>query len=192
MTTKIFRHRGFPCCSCQKKWFPAFEAELVARGLPVPPIAQLIGGAAASASTHSRGGAADWWGVNVEVAATARMMGAPATWIRETGSFADNKHTHSVLRGCPHLHPSAQAQIREVDAGGDGLIGNAEDTHPLKDYLNQRTWQEGIAWHKAQRVRRRRLEKISKNKRNKEKWREWIQKASKRIKRLREKNRDAA
>lgn len=192
MTTKIFWHRGFPCCRCQKLWFPAFEAELLARGLPVPPLAQLIGGAVASANTHATGGAADWWGVNVEVAATARMMGAPATWIRETGSFADNKHTHSVLRGCTHLHPSAQAQIREVDSAGDGLVGNTPDDPRLKDFRNDRTWQEGIQWHKAQRVRRRRLEKISKNKRNKEKWREWIQKANKRIKRLREKNRDSA
>lgn len=192
MTTKIFRHRGFPCCSCQKLWFPAFEAELLARGLPVPQIAQLIGGAVASANTHATGGAADWWGVNVEVAATARMMGAPATWVRSTGSFADNKHTHSVLRGCPHLHPSAQAQIREVDAGGDGLIGNAADPPPLKDYLNQRTWQEGIAWHRALERRRARSMKIRRAKERKAKWRRWIKRADEKIAKWREKNHDSA
>lgn len=152
-------YRGRPCCACQAAWLPVFEKELVDLGLIKKEltIAQLIGGAAASAGVHTDGGMADWWETDVEIAKVARQMGAPATWLRTTGSFANNRHTHSGLRGCPHMNASARAQITEVDAGGDGLLGDAPDDPRLKAFVNKRTWREGVAWATERQLHRQRL-----------------------------------
>lgn len=137
--------RGRTACACLAEWLPVFEAELRRRGVieSTVDIAQLTGSAAASAATHSGGGAFDIWqhdDVTVEV---ARQMGAPATWARTTGSFANNRHTHGVLQGCPHNEP-ARYQIAEVFNGGDGLVGSAPDPGPRP--IPDRTWRQGIAW----------------------------------------------
>lgn len=155
MTTTLFV-RGLPACSCQVKWFPVFETELMQLNIIDRPLrlAQLIGDAKASAKVHTGGGCADWWETDIRIAQIAREMGAPATWPRTTGSFADNQHTHSGIRGCPHMASGGLAQIREVDLGGDGLLGTAPDDPRLSPHLNGRTWQEGIAWAKRrQRIR---------------------------------------
>lgn len=149
-------YRGLPACPCQGRWFPVFEQELRELGIITAPLrlAQLIGDAKDSAKVHTLGGCADWWETDVRIAQIAREMGAPATWTRTTGSFADNQHTHSGLRGCPHMASGGLAQIREVDAGGDGLLGTAPDDPRLKPYLNTRSWEDGIAWAKRrQRIR---------------------------------------
>ena len=156
MTTTF---RGLPACTCQVAWFPVFERELRARGIIKQSLtlAQLIGAAEASAGTHSGGGAADWWETDIRIAQVARELGAPATWPRTTGSFATNKHTHSVLRGCPHLDPGAAAQIAEVDRGGDGLVGAISDHPELKRFTNKRTWQQGIRHANKLQLQRDRL-----------------------------------
>jgi hypothetical protein len=150
--------RNKPACECQYQWFPVFEQELRELGLIEKELtlAQLIGGAKASAGTHTGGGVADWWETDVEIAKVAREMGAPATWPRTTGSFATNKHTHSVLRGCPHLAPAAVKQIVEVDAGGDGLVGSVADAAVLRKSLNTRTWKQGVTWAKKRQLQRAR------------------------------------
>lgn len=141
--------RGKPACPCLAEWLPVFEAELLRRNVirESIDIAQLIGSAAASANTHSTGGAFDIWQHDPVTVWVARQMGADATWARTTGSFANNRHTHGVLTGCPH-NSAARYQIDEVRAGGDGLVGNTPDPGPRP--LSGRTWREGIAWAKQQ------------------------------------------
>lgn len=184
MTTLTYR--GLPCCTCQAEWFPAFEAELVARGLPVPRLMQLIGDAKASAKVHTSGGCADWDSIDVEIAAVARMMGAPATWVRDGSrdSFYDNQHTHSGLRGCVHMASGGLAQIKEVDVGGDGLLGGVADDPRLRDFLNRRTWRQGIEWHRLQDLRRARIAKIEKARARRAKARAVVQSTTRFINRL--------
>jgi hypothetical protein len=139
--------RGKPACPCLVEWLPAFEAELIRRGVirESIDIAQLIGGAEASAGTHTKGGVFDIWQHDPVTIWVARQMGADATWARITGSFEANRHAHGVLTGCQHNGP-ALYQIDEVRAGGDGLLGSTPDPGPRP--LSGRTWREGIAWAK--------------------------------------------
>lgn len=146
--------RGKPACSCLLKWLPAYEAELLRRGLLKSnlDVWQLIGGAAASGGTHALGGCFDIAQTSREQIAIARQMGADATWFRRynwdgKGGMA---HTHGVLRGCPHNGP-ARYQIAAVDQGYNGLgwMGRGgKDDGPRP--LTRRTWQQGIAWAKSQ------------------------------------------
>ena len=139
--------RGFPACPCLAAWFPVFERLAIVRGIVRESfdIAQLIGGAVESAGTHSEGGAFDVWQHDPETQRLGREMGA-ATFNRTTGSFADNRHSHGVLVGCPHNGP-ARYQIGALELGFNGL-GKAGrgglDTGPGPRKL--RTWREGIAW----------------------------------------------
>ena len=140
--------RGKPACPCLAQWYPAFEAELQRRGILQPGqqvyIYQLIGGADASAGTHTKGGAADDNQVSEAANWVARQMGADASWARVPPSFTF--HSHRVLRGCPHNGPAAY-QIAAVDAGYNGLGAGGRggpDDGPRP--LSGRTWREGIAW----------------------------------------------
>lgn len=141
--------RGKPACDCLARWLPAYEAELQARGLLTGPlhIYQLIGGAAASAGTHSTGGAFDLTDLPGDRDLwVARQMGADATWSRLT---MDPPHVHGVLRGCPHNAP-ARYQIDAVDDGYNGLgTGGRGGPDDGPRPLMGRTWQQGIAWHNA-------------------------------------------
>lgn len=147
--------RGKPACPCLARWIPFYERELRARGL-LPKggtltIFQLIGLAAASANTHKFGGALDDAHYDDLSIWVARQMGADASWARVTMS---PKHGHKVLRGCPHLHPEALAQIADVDRNDNGLVGSLPDDGPRP--LSYRTWEQGIVWHQEQqRIRRR-------------------------------------
>jgi hypothetical protein len=155
--------RGKPACTCLAAWLPAYERELIARGI-LPKsgaltIYQLIGGAAASAGTHSTGGAFDLLDLpGGEDVAIARQMGADATWLRPKNWDGKNgmAHIHGVLTGCPHNGP-ARYQIDAVVRGYNGLGRGgaaAPDDGPLP--LSHRTWQQGLAWRREQiRLRRR-------------------------------------
>ena len=99
----------------------------------------------------------------MRIVALAREMGAPATWLRNM-NFADgspgNTHTHGVLLGCDHNWPSNYqiiAQRRGYDGMGQGASGTpysgqwgygGKDPHPGP--ATYRTWQQGIAWAKAE------------------------------------------
>lgn len=141
--------RGFRACSCLAKWLPAYEKELLRRGLIRYNIDvfQLIGGNPKSGGTHLTGGAFDIAQSSDEAIKVARAMGADATWRRPYNW--DNRggieHTHGVLTGCPHNRPAAY-QIADVRKGLNGLANRARDTGPRP--LSGRTWQEGIAWAK--------------------------------------------
>lgn len=145
--------RGFNACTCLAKWLPVYESELRRRKIigrkTSLRIYQLIGGAAASGGTHSRGGAFDLLDMpgNDDVW-LARQMGADATWSRpynwdRRGGMA---HMHGVLTGCPHNGP-ARYQIDDVRRGLNGLANHAKDTGPRP--LSGRTWEEGIKWAKG-------------------------------------------
>lgn len=143
--------RGFPACECLAEWLPVFERRLLALGVIRHniDIAQLIGGAKASAGTHSQGGAFDIWQHDPVTIATARQMGADATWAR-TAAQGFSPHAHGVLRGCPHNAP-ARYQISAVDAGFNGLgAGGRGGVDDGPRPLSRRTWREGIAWANQQ------------------------------------------
>ena len=148
--------RGKTACDCLAKWLPVFERELLDLGVVKKNIDvyQLIGGAAASAGTHSTGGAFDIGQMQRTALVIARQMGADATWVRTKAQGFKTPHTHGVLRGCPHNGP-ARYQIAAVDAGFNGLGkggrgGKDDGPRPLSG----RTWREGIKWAKRrQRIR---------------------------------------
>ena len=146
--------RGRPACDCLVRWLPVYERELLDRGLLKVEldIYQLIGAATASAGTHRGGGAFDDAQFSREQVRVARQMGA-AKWHRKRPTFS-TEHGHGVFKGCPHADPSAKAQVAELEAGGDGLVGSASDAGPRDVQIPLRTWEEGIAW--ARRNQRRR------------------------------------
>ena len=142
--------RGKPACPCLAEWLPVYEAELLRRGCIKHniDIYQLIGGAAASAGTHSTGGAYDVAQVSPEAILVARQMGAaawhrPYNWDHAGGM----EHHHGVLNGCPHNAP-ARYQIGALAARRNGLANNGPDNGPNVGTL--RTWRQGIAWAKEQ------------------------------------------
>jgi hypothetical protein len=142
--------RGKPACTCLAQWLPAYEQVLLRRGVVKESIDiyQLIGGAKASAGTHSTGGAYDIAQVSAEAIRVAREMGA-AAWHRPRnwdgkGGIA---HQHGVLNGCPHNGP-ARYQITAYQAGKNGLAGGGKDTGPR--VMPLRTWKQGITWAKSQ------------------------------------------
>ena len=138
--------RGKPACPCLAEWLPVYEAELLRRGAirESIDIYQLIGGAAASAGTHSKGGAYDLAQVSPEAILVARQMGAaawhrPKNWDHAGGI----EHQHGVLNGCPHNGP-ARYQLAALAAGRNGLANNYPDTGPR--IMPLPTWRQGIAW----------------------------------------------
>ena len=142
--------RGKPACECLAAWLPAYERVLLARGIirESIDIMQLIGGAEASAGTHSTGGAYDIRQVSDAAIKIAREMGAAAWHRTPAQGFAT--HQHGVLNGCPHNAP-ARYQIAALAAGYNGL-GRAgrggPDDGPAPRTL--RTWTQGIAWAATQ------------------------------------------
>lgn len=148
----VITFRGFPACECLAEWLPWVEKLQLHRRIIQYniDIYQLIGGASASAGTHSKGGAFDvaqaTWGA-LEV---YRQAGADASWRRTTQQGFSVTHAHGVLRGCPHNTP-ARYQIDAVDAGYNGLGAGGRggrDDGPRP--LSKRTWQQGIEWIKQQ------------------------------------------
>lgn len=143
--------RGKPACICLATWLPVYEQRLLAEGIIKSSldIYQLIGGAAASAGTHQPGGAYDIAQVSDPAVRIAREMGA-AAWKRTQADGFDVVHHHGVLRGCPH-NDGGRYQIAAMDAGYNGLGKGGrggKDTGPK--VLTKRTWEQGIAWARAQ------------------------------------------
>ncbi len=156
--TAMTTFRGKPCCPCLARWLPAYEAELLARGIirQSLDVYQLTGTAAASAGTHA-GGAFDLGQTTPDAIRVARDMGADATWHRPTDwdGRGGVSHSHGVLTGCPHNGP-ARYQIAAVRAGFNGLGAGGRggpDDGPRP--LSGRTWTEGLAWQATQARRRR-------------------------------------
>lgn len=141
--------KRWPVCSCLKEWLPAYEHELLRRHLihTCIDLYQTIGGYSKSGGTHATGGAADEAQFSDAQVALARSMGA-AAWHR-TPAQGFIHHCHLVLNNCPHAAPTAKGQVQDYKRGYNGLVGKSrrrESWVPRK----LRTWQDGIAWAKAQ------------------------------------------
>jgi hypothetical protein len=149
--------RRWTVCPCLQKWLPAYEQELLRRGLIFECIDlyQTIGNASASAKTHSSGGCADLKQRTTEQLRVARNMGA-AAWKRDADPNDGQpdmspEHTHLSLKGCTHAHSSAKAQVVSCENRHNGLQGNGPDDGPREGIKwPLRTWEQGIAWAKAQ------------------------------------------
>jgi hypothetical protein len=149
--------KSWPVCECLQKWLPAYENELLRRGLihTCIDLYQTIGNASASASTHSTGGCADLRQVSTEQLRVARNMGA-ADWKRDADPNDGQPdmsptHAHLSLCGCPHAHYSAKAQVTSCNNGGNGLAGNGPDDGPRTGVQwPLRTWSAGILWAASQ------------------------------------------
>lgn len=144
--------RGFRACPCLAEWLPWVEKLMLHRNIIYRniDIYQLIGGATASAGTHSKGGAFDIKQATWSTLEICRQAGADATWRRTTAQGFDVTHAHGVLRGCPHNSPAAY-QITAVDAGYNGLgTGGRGGRDDGPRPLSKRTWQQGIEWIKGQ------------------------------------------
>lgn len=154
--TGYVQFRGHETCTCMAKWLPRYEAELIAAGeikFSID-IYQLRGLAAASAETHSGGGAADIKQHSRKAALLARNMGA-AAFIREYNwdSKGGVAHIHLVLVGCPHNAP-ARYQIAPLNGGYNGLgsggYGGRDEGPRNGVHWPLRSWEQGIVWQQAQ------------------------------------------
>lgn len=97
------------------------------------------GGAAASGSTHDAAGAADLRVVNLPASARAnlcerlvvelRKRGGCA-WYRDEAHGGMSPHIHVILRDEGPLSSGASQQVRDYDAGRNGLSNKGSDYHP--------------------------------------------------------------
>lgn len=137
------------CCDCVNTFLTlaqrlAIKKGMIKQGLDVW---QLTGSAAASAGTHTQGGAFDLLLQTSDAwVKFFRDLGATATWRRTTAQGFAKVHLHGVLNGCPHNSP-ARYQVTEQKSGppaggGDGLTGTKPDYHP--DPNPYRTWTQGV------------------------------------------------
>lgn len=93
-------------------------------------------GVAASAGTHSGGGAVDF-SVRLITLASKRnkMLNALkdagfAAWYRTKAQGFSSNHIHAIAIGCSDLAPLAKSQVLDYDADKDGLRGhNADPTY---------------------------------------------------------------
>lgn len=139
--------RGKPAAAAELVWLAVYEAEALRLKLVRfhLDIFQIIGGYVLSGGTHTGGGAVDDGQVTNALVRLARNMGA-AKWKRFVYQGFDVDHGHLVLKGAP-ASAAAKAQVRELDANGDGLRGSAKDYGP-RDGVKWplRTWNQGIKW----------------------------------------------
>lgn len=139
-------------CECLQKWLPAYQKELLRRGLirECIDLYQTIGNAPASAGYHSLGGCADLAQRSTDCLRVARNMGA-AAWGRDDDPHDGQPdffpHQHFALKGCPHAYYLAKGQIPSLESGHNGLAGNGLDDGPRSGvHWPLRTWEEGIKW----------------------------------------------
>jgi hypothetical protein len=143
--------RGRRCCSCDAEWLPVYERLLLARKSIRRniDIYQLIGNASKSAGFHCCGGNADIRQASEQDIRDARNGGAAAS--RRDGRDGMIIHDHLVLVGCPHASSGSKGQIREINAGGDGLVGSKRDRGPRDGvHWPLRHYKDGIKWMKAE------------------------------------------
>jgi GH25 family lysozyme M1 (1,4-beta-N-acetylmuramidase) len=144
-----YKGRKWTCCTCVRDFLTYAQRVAIKRGLLKQgfDIWQLTGGAAASAGTHSQGGAFDLLLQTSDAwVKFFRDLGATATWRRTTAQGFSAVHLHGVLNGCVHNAP-ARYQVTEQKSGpptggGDGLTGTKPDYHP--DPNPYRTWTQGV------------------------------------------------
>jgi peptidoglycan hydrolase-like protein with peptidoglycan-binding domain len=102
-----------------------------------------------SAGTHEGGGAFDCDDYGMTQAQRDKLIVALrrvgfAAWWRPTIAGKWGSHFHGIAIGCPDLAPSAQKQVVEYYAGGDGLTGSNPDPHRALNAPKQ-TWEQYVA-----------------------------------------------
>jgi hypothetical protein len=139
-------------CSHLALWLATYDALQVARGRGHVTYYQTVGGADASAGTHLCGSAWDMAYISDAAIADAREMGA-AQWHRIPGyggwpsSGAD--HCHGLILCGDNACNRYQYTAWLGGYNGLGLNGwGAGDPLPRPETV--RTWQDGIAWAKAE------------------------------------------
>ena len=139
-------------CECLRDWWPwvtklAVHRGLVARCLDVTQGCYSGGAVRASAGTHNGGGVLDLRQHGGQVDDLLEEMGAAA--YERTPAQGFSYHTHLILIGCPHLDPSAEAQVRDWRARRDGLAYHRPDPDQTRPAI-VRTWSQGIAWARTE------------------------------------------
>ena len=133
-------------CSCVLKALPLVEYRFAQRGWVEEDFSGLVaqwgyrgGATAASAGTHNGGGVGDFAYRLVDTDDKLRVW-QECGWTpfrRRRPQWTKGDHGHNLLNGCPHLDPSAAAQIADYRIGRNGLVSHAAYDGPTGIY---RTW----------------------------------------------------
>lgn len=141
---------GKRACSCQVAIAPMIEDRMRRAGLVRNDLSGLVyqgswSSAAASKGTHSGGGAWDlYWSLCTNTAVRIMRESGVAYWPRPGMA---PRHGHGVLIGCPHLHSSAKAQVRQYRNGTNGLANYGHDPYPRPGVV---TWRAALAAWEAE------------------------------------------
>ncbi len=138
-------------CVHLAEWLQVYDALQVARGRGHVTYYQTMGGADASAGTHLCGSAWDMAYTGDAPIMDAREMGA-ADWPRlhSLGWPANlGEHVHGLISCGDNSCNAYQYTAYWLGCNGLGLNGQG-GTDPLPKPSQRRTWQDGIAWAKAE------------------------------------------
>lgn len=136
-------------CAHLAEWLVTLDALNVARGRGHVTFFQTMGGADASAGTHTCGSAWDMKYTSDAAVMDAREMGA-AVWPRLAKyGWTTGDHVHGLIACGDNSCNAYQYAAYWLGYNGLGLNGVAAGD-PLPKPSARRTWQEGIAWAQAQ------------------------------------------
>jgi hypothetical protein len=141
-------------CAHLAQWLEVYDALQVARGRGHVTYYQTMGGADASAGTHLCGSAWDMSYRGNDPIMDAREMGA-AVWPRLHSlgwPASQGEHVHGLIRCGDNSCNGYQYSAYLSGCNGLGLNG-VGGTDPLPKPSTIRSWQDGIAWAKAEIVR---------------------------------------
>ena len=140
LSGKVWWRVGWTC-SCMVAVLESAEKEMLLRGELQDhlDIFQLQGGAAASAGTHSKPGAADIGQTSDAQIETLRRNGGD--FQRRTPAQGFILHCHGFAQGCPHGSPALMAQKRAWNRGRNGLVSNG----PIEGLWPTQNWQTAVA-----------------------------------------------
>lgn len=136
-------------CAHLAEWLAVYDALQVARGRGHVTYFQTMGGADASAGTHTCGSAWDMAFTGNAPILDAREMGA-AVWPRlHSLGWVGGEHVHGLI-SCGDNSCNAY-QYAAYLLGYNGLGQNGYGAgDPLPQPTTRRTWREGIVWAKAE------------------------------------------
>lgn len=123
--------------------------KLVGPDIPIHPTQGSYSNGAASAGTHSGGGAVDLSVLHPRaltqeeillIVRTMRKVGF-AAWYRTKPEWSGGPHIHGIAVGCPDLTPAAAAQVLDLKHGLNGLASHGRDRH-ADMHLPVITWEQ--------------------------------------------------
>lgn len=141
----------FRGCDCLAQWWPLLNQIAKRRGIIRQQVDVTQGAynrsVSASAATHAGGGVLDLAQYGQALDDLLELAGA-ASYVR-TAADGFSPHIHMILIGCPHLDPSAAAQVTSWRNGRNALRGNLRDRDTTRP-SPIRSWREGLAWMRAE------------------------------------------